>query len=171
MRRVVTGENPDGKSFIASDAEVRPLDHRKGGRLYRLWGSEEAPTLPSSGSMKEAEQLFPPPGGLRFTLATMAPRSEADLSGGVGDPNAEVITQKLGIADLYDKAHPGMHATETIDFVYIISGEVYMELDDGLEVKLKAGDTVVQNGTRHAWSNRSDEPCVMVVSCVGATRS
>ena len=30
------------------------------------------------------------------------------------------------------------------------------------------GDTVIQNGTRHAWRNPYDEPCRMVVVLVGA---
>jgi hypothetical protein len=35
-----------------------------------------------------------------------------------------------------------------------------MLLDDS-EVLLKAGDVLVQVGTNHAWSNRSDKPCVI----------
>jgi hypothetical protein len=31
-------------------------------------------------------------------------------------------------------------------------------------VHLTAGDTVVQRGTNHAWSNRSDKPCVVAIS-------
>jgi len=40
---------------------------------------------------------------------------------------------------------------------------------DKEEVHLKEGDTVVQSGTNHAWSNRSDEPCVIIVSSHDAT--
>ena len=64
-----------------------------------------------------------------------------------------------------------MHTTDTIDFKYVISGEVWLELDDGVEVHLKAGDTLVQNGTRHAWPNKGSEPCRMVGFVVGAHRS
>src|ERR1022692_2313909 len=49
-------------------------------------------------------------------------------------------------------------------------GEVYLELDDGSEVLLRAGDCVVQNGTRHAWRNRSPANCVIAVTLVGAER-
>ena len=66
--------------------------------------------------------------------------------------------------------NPGMHATDTVDFEYIISGEVWLELDDGVEVHLRAGDTLVQNGTRHAWHNRGTEPCRLLVILVGAHR-
>ena len=65
---------------------------------------------------------------------------------------------------------PGMHTTDTIDFEYIISGEVWLELDDGVEVRLRSGDTVVQNGTRHAWHNKGAEPCRMITVLVGARR-
>ena len=63
-----------------------------------------------------------------------------------------------------------MHTTDTVDFDVIVSGEAYLELDDGAEVLLKAGDCVIQNGTRHAWRNRSSEKCVIAVTLVGADR-
>jgi hypothetical protein len=43
-------------------------------------------------------------------------------------------------------------------------------LDDGAELLLKAGDCVIQNGTRHAWHNRSSEKCAIAVAIVGAER-
>lgn len=52
----------------------------------------------------------------------------------------------------------------------VISGEVDLELDDGETVHLRAGDCVIQNGTRHAWRNRSDEPVVIFVTLLGARR-
>jgi quercetin dioxygenase-like cupin family protein len=64
-----------------------------------------------------------------------------------------------------------MHTTETIDFEVILHGEVILELDDGAERLLRAGDTVVQNGTRHRWRNPGAEPALMAVVMVGARRS
>jgi hypothetical protein len=58
--------------------------------------------------------------------------------------------------------------TDTIDFEVILDGEVWLELDDGVEVHLRPGDTVVQNGTRHAWRNHGDAPCRLAVFIVGA---
>jgi uncharacterized cupin superfamily protein len=51
-----------------------------------------------------------------------------------------------------------MHATNSIDYAVIMTGEIYMLVDDD-EVHLKAGDVVVQRGNNHAWSNRGAEPC------------
>jgi uncharacterized cupin superfamily protein len=45
----------------------------------------------------------------------------------------------------------------------ILEGEITLVLDTE-EVALKAGDTVVQRGTNHAWSNRSSRPCVGAIS-------
>ncbi len=53
-----------------------------------------------------------------------------------------------------------MHRTETIDYAIVLSGEIYMILDES-EVLLKAGDVVVQCGTNHAWSNRSNDSCTV----------
>ncbi len=61
-----------------------------------------------------------------------------------------------------------MHTSATIDYEFIVSGRVVLELDDGATRELSAGDTVVQNGTRHAWRNPYDEPCLMVGVIVGA---
>ena len=64
--------------------------------------------------------------------------------------------------------HPGMHTTATVDYEFVVSGSIVLELDDGTEVELHPGDTVVQNGTRHAWRNQGSEPCQMVVVLIGA---
>ena len=57
--------------------------------------------------------------------------------------------------------HPFMHRTETIDYAVVLAGEIVLLLDDE-EVHLKAGDVVIQRGTNHAWSNRSNQPCRML---------
>ena len=51
------------------------------------------------------------------------------------------------------------HATDTIDFVIVLSGEITLILGDR-EITLYPGDSVVQRGTPHDWSNRGSEPCV-----------
>ncbi len=64
-----------------------------------------------------------------------------------------------------------MHTTETIDYNIVLSGERWCELDDGGEVHLKAGDCLVQCGTRHAWRNKGSEMCVKAAIMVGAVCS
>jgi hypothetical protein len=83
----------------------------------------------------------------------------------------EEMEQKLpGLMKLLEADHPGMHTSDSVDFDVVVFGEVVLELDDGAEVVLKAGDCVIQNGTRHAWHNRSSQRCVVAFSVVGAER-
>src|SRR5207247_9280981 len=97
---------------------------------------------------------------------SMTPAAEVDVEWALKEAEEKLPG---AIAHL-EPDNPGMHTTDTIDFEYIISGEVWLELDDGVEVHLRAGDTVVQNGTRHAWRNKSSEPCKIVVFMVGVPR-
>lgn len=173
VRRVVTGHTPDGKATVASDTEVDAITLRllPGTEFYRLWGGDEPPKFPDDGSPRSAPAYFPAVGGFRFGLFTVAPDSVAmpkdlDMQLALAE-----IEQKLpGLAAPLERDNPGMHTTDTIDFEYVISGEVWLELDDGREVHLRAGDTVVQNGTRHAWRNKSNEPCRLVYCLIGAHR-
>jgi uncharacterized cupin superfamily protein len=52
----------------------------------------------------------------------------------------------------------------------VLSGEIWAVLDDG-EVLLRAGDVLVQRGTNHAWSNRTEKPCVIAFVLVAAKRA
>ena len=63
--------------------------------------------------------------------------------------------------------HPGMHKTDTVDFAIVLSGEIWALLDEG-ETLLRAGNTLVQRGTNHAWSNRSAQPCLVAFILVSA---
>ena len=79
--------------------------------------------------------------------------------------------------EFVERAHARGHrvfvwtVNELSDVDFVLSGEVDVELDDGVEVHLKAGDVLVQHGTRHAWRNKSAEPCVLVVAVTGASRA
>ncbi len=162
VRRVVTGHTPEGKAQVASDAEVAAvtLSLLPGTEFHQLWGGDEAPTFPDDGSPRSALAYYPPVGGFRFGLFTVAPLSMAlpkDFN--LQSALAEMEEKLPGLAAHLEVDNPGMHTTNTIDFEYVISGEVWLELDDGKEVHLRPGDTVVQNGTRHAWRNKSTEPC------------
>jgi len=69
-----------------------------------------------------------------------------------------------------NKYEPGVaarwHQTDTMDYAIVLSGEMWMEMEEG-EVHLKPGDTVVQNGTIHNWSNRGSETCIIAFVLIG----
>ena len=173
VRRVTTGHNALGKAVFASDTEVdgTALSLLPGAEFHRLWGADRPPHFPDAGVQPERTSYFPPLGGFRFMMFTVAPLSTAQRA--VIDRQAltaEMEAKLPGLAAHMEPKHPGMHTTDTIDFEYVISGEVWLELDDGATVHLRAGDTVVQNGTRHAWRNKGSEPCRIVVFMVGVPR-
>jgi mannose-6-phosphate isomerase-like protein (cupin superfamily) len=173
VRRVVTGHTPDGKAIVASDMEVDAVtvDLLPQMEFHRLWGADETPAFPDNGSPRPANAYYPPVGGFRFGLFTVPPQSVAlrvDLDMEVA--LAELEEKLPGLAAYIEWDKPGMHTTNTIDFEYVISGEIWLELDDGKEVHLRPGDTLVQNGTHHAWRNKGTEPCKLVVCIVGALR-
>jgi quercetin dioxygenase-like cupin family protein len=173
VRRVVTGHTPDGKATVASDTEVDGLTAAllPGWEIHRLWGADEAPTFPDDGSPPPAPAYFPGVGGFRFGLFTVAPQSVAFPDNlDIEKALIEKEEKFLGMAAYQEADEAGMHTTDTIDFEYVISGEVWLELDDGEEVHLRAGDTVVQNGTRHAWRNKGSEPCCCIVISIGTHR-
>ncbi len=56
-----------------------------------------------------------------------------------------------------------MHRTPSVDLICVLSGEIWLELE-AQEVHLREDDCVVQNGTRHAWRNKGDRRCTMVIA-------
>ncbi|MGE8430928.1 MAG: cupin domain-containing protein [Sphingobacterium sp.] len=63
--------------------------------------------------------------------------------------------------------HPLMHQTASLDYIVILSGEIYL-ITDTEETLLQAGDIVIQRGTNHAWSNRSDQMCLQLAILIDA---
>jgi len=173
-RRVVTGHDGNGKAVFASDEEVHPLTMTllPGAEFHRLWGADRAQSFPCDGSPTAQPSYFPPVGGYRFGLFTVAPANipvpaHLDLPAAL----AEVEEKLPGLLAHMEFDNPGMHTTDTIDFEVVLSGEVVLELDDGAEKALRPGDTVVQNGTRHRWRNPGTEPAVLAVFITGAFRA
>ena len=107
-----------------------------------------------------------PPSGIRSTLIWCTDATPADIA--VGETVEDMGQRKLGtpppangtrfaVIDFPPGNAPGMHRTESIDYVIVLAGEIDMDMDDST-VTLRAGDVMVQRGTNHAWANRSDKP-------------
>lgn len=170
IRRVVTGHDGTGKAVFASDERVQPITLAllPGAEFYRLWGADVPPRFPDDGSAPANHAYFPPVGGFRFGLFTVAPNSMSTLEDHDMEAAFRELDEKLpGVAEHLEPDHPGMHTTASIDYEYVVSGRCVLELDDRATRELGPGDTVIQNGTRHAWRNPYEEPCVMVVVLVG----
>lgn len=175
VRRVVTGLTSGGKSVIISDG-VSPremvLQHTPGFVSSPLWKVEAAPVVQNgdrTDRIAEGGTMVMPEGGSAFWVITFPPDSvmmSADWDPAVAGP--EMAAAAPGIAERMEADNPGMHQTPTVDYVTVIKGPIVLELDDGEKVVLEAGDTVVQQGTRHAWRNPGSEPVSIAVVLLGA---
>ena len=170
-KRVVTGHDEEGKAVFVSEGAVEPITiaMAPGYQFRVVWGGDEAPSFPDDGSRPEAPIYFPSVGGFRFMTVTFPPGGRRPLDD--VDLDAALVESETllpGMAGHMEPDAPGMHTSATIDYDYLVSGRLILELDDGATVELGPGDCVIQNGTRHAWRNPFDEPAVMVVTLIGA---
>ena len=84
----------------------------------------------------------------------------SDWDYGVSQPGPTIPTgSALRIVDINPGYRSAMHRTNSVDYVFILAGELEMELDGGELVHLKTGDIVIQRGTNHAWENKSNGVC------------
>jgi mannose-6-phosphate isomerase-like protein (cupin superfamily) len=173
VRRVVTGHDADGKAVFVDDDVVEPTTVALSPTVYHeLWRADSAPTLPDAGANGPKTTFFPPVGGYRFFLLTFPPGDgSADLDGVDIEAGLRELQEKLpGVLETNELDQPGMHTTDTVDMEIVISGELVLELDDGVETTLRTGDVNIQNGTRHRWHNRGGVPAVLAVAMVGLPR-
>jgi mannose-6-phosphate isomerase-like protein (cupin superfamily) len=160
---------------LVQDSTVEPItsDLAPGLAAHEVWKTEGTATVPVSTPPADVTAYYPPVNGVRFQVLTIPPDGAAAVPEDV-DVAAELARLERvapGMMAGDDPDDPGMHATDSVDYVYVASGTVWLDLADGETVELRAGDTVVQQGTRHAWRNRGDEPCVLVGTLVGALRT
>ncbi|RCK21751.1 cupin domain-containing protein [Thalassospira lucentensis] len=174
IRRVVTAKNEAGKSVVVSDGHSpreMVFQHTKGFVSSPLWMVDETPDLTKghAETMDGDGSVLAPAGGATFLVVTFPPDSVVFEPG--WDPEKagmEHAQAAPGIVDTFEMENPGMHTTPTLDFATVVAGEVVLELDDGKTVTLKAGDTAVQHGVRHAWRNPSNEPATVSFVMIGA---
>ncbi len=130
-RRVVTGHNQDGKSMVKWDTEIEGKSGRDRFEKVDLWATDSLPVR-----LMEDDPIL-------WDLGTSLANGSVFRLG----------RYEPGVAERW-------HRTDTLDYGIVLSGEIWMQLDEG-EVHLKTGDIVVQRGTIHNWVNRGTVPCVM----------
>jgi quercetin dioxygenase-like cupin family protein len=140
VRRVVTGHDADGKSIIASDGPAPQFHERP--IFAEIWNTAGSPTGITAVEKQEPNQrslqLGPPANGTIIRVVEMPAHHRS-----------------------------AMHRTRTVDYGIVLTGEVYLVLEDS-ETRLQPGDIVIQRGTNHAWDNRSDSPARMAFILIDA---
>ena len=141
IRRVVTGHDANGRAIVKIDETAKNvISNRPGADSCVIWSSTGFPV-----------------------------NNDTDV-----DPSATPISTTIANGTVFRvvRFSPGVsprnHRTDSIDYAVVMSGAIEMELDDGVVVKLKAGDVLVQRGTIHNWVNRGPEPCLIAFVLVSA---
>jgi hypothetical protein len=160
-RRIVTALADDGSSYLARIEDLhdntgeRPPESLEALRLgyprweegerpgiYTIWGSEELPFVLPTDPTETPHGRHVPAGaaGFRLSLLSYPPGWEGEL-----------------------------FWSNRVDFLIIMQGEFTYRTETD-EIVLGLGDTVVQNGTNKAFSNRGTIPVWAVGLCFGAVR-
>ena len=170
IRRVVTGHDTNGKSVFVTDGiatQVKEMASMPGLALTDLWETSTAPAT-NAGNADAADRpvrLEPPLGGSILRIVEFPPDKAWRNSA-----NAAAAFDSIGAGHAKDHTNsdPMMHTTATVDYLIVLKGEIYAIVDGG-ETLLKQGDVMIQRGTRHSWSVRGDEPCILAAVLVSAS--
>ena len=172
IRRVVTGHDKNGVATVIMDDEASCIlqrPNRPGVTLTNLWQSDKSPADlerrddPVTGPLI----LHPPKSGSVFRIVQFDPEDPKQLAN--LDGKSAFAEMGAGASIVEGARHPFMHRTNSLDYAVILTGEIYMMMDED-EYLLKAGDAVVQQGTNHAWSNRGSEPCQIAFILIDAIK-
>ncbi|MBM3408486.1 MAG: cupin domain-containing protein [Betaproteobacteria bacterium] len=142
IRRVVTGHDDNGKAIVMIDEVCQHFRQGRGNAFVcNIWTTDTVPA-----------------------------NNDGDHDGGKREGKFTMIENGsvFRILDFRPGVEARMHRTDSIDYLVVMKGEIDMELDDGVEVHLKAGDVMVQRGTIHNWINRGTETCVIAVILIHA---
>ena len=141
VRRVVTGHNEAGHANVSFDEiTTNVVSGRPGAQMSVIWTTQGFPVNNEGNDDASRRQT-----GTTLDNGTVF----------------RVVSFGPGVT-------PRNHRTDSIDYAVVMSGEIDMGLDDGVNVHLKAGDVLVQRGTIHNWVNNGTEPCVIAFILIAA---
>ncbi len=140
IRRVVTGHDANGRAKVEIDEIAKNvISNRPGASSCVVWSTKGFPVDNDGFTDPTGVTKTTVDNGTVFRLVHYAP----------------------GVT-------PRNHRTDFIDYAVVMTGEIDMELDDGVMVTLKAGDVLVQRGTIHNWVNRGKDVCIVAFVLISA---
>jgi mannose-6-phosphate isomerase-like protein (cupin superfamily) len=164
VRRIVTGVDPEGRdTFVSVDFVDPQVSHV---RVHPILGWDAWPVVPApQGAQFVPDSTFPDAKslhGVRISIVDFPPGDIVD--------RARAGEAQAGLDRFEDYAADGMHRTNSVDVVVVISGRVRLYAGDQSSLVLGPGDCVVQNGGLHAWVNPGDEDCRLAFVIFSAER-
>jgi len=155
LRRVITGDNAEGKSVVIIDAG--PSSHTGSpdvGGLFEIW--EDASSGPLDPRVHDdlgarRPVLGPRKGNVQIRWFMIQPTPPGVAKAELDRIARERFAEFDGAHHIVDQSrHSAMHKTHSIDIICLLQGEASLILGDG-ETRLKPGQVVIQRGTSHAW--------------------
>ena len=172
IRRIVTGDDAQGRSRVVEDAPaaaVRTVPERPGYRAVNVWRTTQTPaSIGAADSISSHEGILPPKNGGTILRIIDFPPEPADPA----ERDRRIRATFGGIykdATHDGRKHPGMHKTDTVDYAICLEGEIWSVMDEG-ETLMRAGDVLIQRGTNHAWANRSQKTARIAFVLIDARR-
>jgi len=143
VRRVVTGHDATARAVFRSDEQFQPQPIPSGDADFALvWTTA---TVPADNNDE-----------------TDGRKRDAGLTLNQGSV--------IRVVDMLPGGASPMHRTNSVDYGIVLSGNLELELEDGVKTLLGPGDIVVQRGTNHLWRNPSaTEVCRIVFILVQAS--
>ena len=136
IRRVVTGHTQSGTAIFTSDEVF------------------ETEVIPSGDAAMS----------LIWTAAELPPNLNDDTDGRLREAG---VTLKGGsvirVVDMLPGAQSPFHRSSSIDYGVVLSGEIELELDQGVKKTIGPGSIIVQRGTIHLWRNPSSSDICRIV--------
>jgi quercetin dioxygenase-like cupin family protein len=148
MRRIVTGHALPGVSTILADERIAgtPIGHAGepvSKAVTYAWSTIGMPCPVAIGPIEPPE------------VTTFVPSANGSTA---------------GFLDFAPGATSIMHRTETLDYIFLIHGELELEMSDGSITAIRPGMVVIQRGAAHRWTNRRSFPARLAFVALDAKK-
>jgi quercetin dioxygenase-like cupin family protein len=142
IKRYITTHNSDGKSVFSRDIDED----------MKFWKVGNDPDMPVGFFLGYTTSTFPAP--------LLADRDVKQYKGDLAHSQGSGLVKHGGTVMRYvdypPKCASPMHRTISLDYGFVLQGNLVCVLDSGETMSLKPGDVVVQRGTMHQWVNSSN---------------
>lgn len=156
VRRIVTAENAQGRSYIASDGPTPNVAQPAHAPLTAqvVWATGESAAKGEDPAPAGHPFAFHSEGGSVLRIVDFPPDDRYDTR------EMTAFLDNAGVRSDTNARHFWFHKTESLDYAIVLEGEIYAMMDEG-ETLMRTGDVLIQRATNHSWSNRSGKNCRM----------
>lgn len=138
-RRYITHHDKNGIALVSARSDEVARPFGDGSFGFPLWSASQSPADNSDRGSQQPADISTAFNGSFFTAYDLPPGYEGPL-----------------------------HRSTTLDYVLVYKGIIVLTMDGGSRVTLVEGDTIIQRGTMHKWSNEGDQWARMMTVMVAA---